>query len=113
MTDIKLQIQEAQSTLCRQMPKKTIHRHILLKEEFRTYDVSFFMSIESENLLKKFLIFKPNEKSILEKIMRDSWINMGPEKEPEPCVYPLPDCQDPRQTQYCPWATRGERAVTH
>lgn len=71
------------------------------------------MSIESENLLKKFLTFKPSEKSILEEIMRDPWINKGSENELESCVYLLPDCQGPWQTQCCAWATRGERVVTH
>lgn len=34
------------------------------------------MSIESENLLKKFRILEHSEKGILEEIMRDPWTNV-------------------------------------
>lgn len=57
------------------------------------------MSIESESLLKKFLIYNHSDRDILEEIMRDSWIDMGPEEELRPSIEPLPDYKDPWQSE--------------
>lgn len=52
------------------------------------YDFSFFVSIDIENLLKKFLIHNRSDRGILEEIMRDPVIDMGPEEELKPYIEP-------------------------
>ena len=44
------------------------------------------MSIDTENLLKKFLVHNHSGRGILEEIMRDPWVDMGPEEELKPYI---------------------------
>lgn len=59
------------------------------------YTVPFFLSFEVENLLKKMLGVKPQERANLIAIMADSWLNMGEEDHLRPYSEPPSDNIDP------------------
>ncbi|RWS22279.1 map/microtubule affinity-regulating kinase 2:4-like protein, partial [Leptotrombidium deliense] len=41
------------------------------------YKIPFYMSLDCENVIKKFLILNPSKRPSLRKIMKDKWINFG------------------------------------
>lgn len=65
------------------------------------YHIPFYLSMECENLLKKFLILSstkrstPSKRGTFDQIMKDSWINLGHNDELKPYVEPLSDYKDP------------------
>lgn len=42
------------------------------------YHIPFYMSMQCENLLKKFLILSASKRSMYGKIMKDQWMNVSP-----------------------------------
>ncbi|XP_034944662.1 serine/threonine-protein kinase MARK2 isoform X5 [Chelonus insularis] len=64
------------------------------------YRIPFYMSVDCENLLKKFLVLNPTKRASLEvrgekNIMKDKWMNMGYEDdELKPYLEPEPDYKD-------------------
>lgn len=64
--------------------------------------------MEYENLFKKFLILNCSKRNILEKIMRDSGMNVGHKNE-ERKLYmeSLPE-QSVRPSWWCPWVYTEE-----
>lgn len=43
----------------------------------RIYNTSFYVSMDYENLLKKFLVLTPTKRALLEEIMKDPCMKMG------------------------------------